>query len=736
VSILESLGRETAQKYRTLPANPWAPAHAPTQPPTNTKQIQNLANALGENKVSILSISQLGVRMKKIDFHIHTVATMSDSAFNFDADKLRAYVETCELDAIAITNHNLFDVDQYRAIKSSLSISVFPGIEINLEGGHLLLIADADDISEFSAKCMDVTAKIGNPSDSISLSDLKSIFGNLGKYLLIPHYDKAPEVPDRCISELSDYISAGEVNSQKKFIYCLKNAESLVPVIFTDCRISSDLKSFSSRQTFINCGELTLTAIKSCLRDRTKVSLSKREDGSLFQIFENGQEISTGLTVVIGERSSGKSHTLRKIAESSINPKHIRQFSLVERDEKEDEEKFNKTLSQNQSLFTEEYLREYQYVVNDIMDLDVDADDKAIETYLASLKKQASEAEKLDAFSKAKLFQEELFQVSDSVELKKLISSVIHLIENLEFRSIIDKHIAAQNLKELAVELMKEYARREEERSKQLWLNDLMNDIKSKLRMRTATTEVYDVNFYKVAIGLERAEKFTELTKFLRRNRQIMQRDIQGFKVVAKIGEFLSAGEIKAYCRSRSGFKSAFDEYSDPYKYLNLLKEIDSLSKADFYKLFACVKYQILNKDGFEVSGGERSEFNLLQEISDAQKFDILLIDEPESSFDNIFLRNEVNKIIKAISQTMPIVLVTHNSTVGASINPDYILCTKKEIKDRAIEYRIYSGYPTDKSLKSTDGKVLKTSEVILGCLEAGKPAYNERRRTYESLEN
>jgi wobble nucleotide-excising tRNase len=145
------------------------------------------------------------------------------------------------------------------------------------------------------------------------------------------------------------------------------------------------------------------------------------------------------------------------------------------------------------------------------------------------------------------------------------------------------------------------------------------------------------------------------------------------------------------------------------------------------------IQYKILNGDGYEVSGGERSEFNLLQEISDAQAHDILLIDEPESSFDNNFLNKEVNKMIKDISSLMPVVVVTHNNTVGASIEPDYLLYTSKVNKD---EYRIYSGFPTDKNLKSMSGETLKNSDVILGCLEAGKPAYEARRRLYENLEN
>ncbi len=43
----------------------------------------------------------------------------------------------------------------------------------------------------------------------------------------------------------------------------------------------------------------------------------------------------------------------------------------------------------------------------------------------------------------------------------------------------------------------------------------------------------------------------------------------------------------------------------------------------------------------------------------------MLLIDEPESSFDNIFLKEDVNSLLKEFSQEMPVVIVTHNSTIG-----------------------------------------------------------------------
>ena len=84
----------------------------------------------------------------------------------------------------------------------------------------------------------------------------------------------------------------------------------------------------------------------------------------------------------------------------------------------------------------------------------------------------------------------------------------------------------------------------------------------------------------------------------------------------------------------------------------------------------------------------------------------------------------------------MPVVLVTHNNTVGASIKPDYLLCTRKEVVDGKIKYLIYSGFPTSKLLLSTSGKTLNTWEVTMGCLEAGEDAYDERRQSYEDLKN
>ena len=114
----------------------------------------------------------------------------------------------------------------------------------------------------------------------------------------------------------------------------------------------------------------------------------------------------------------------------------------------------------------------------------------------------------------------------------------------------------------------------------------------------------------------------------------------------------------------------------------------------------------------------------------------MLLIDEPESSFDNIFLLTDVNRLIKTIAEKMPVIVVTHNSTVGMSIHPDYLIYTKREIVNGEAIYKRYYGSPGDKNLTDIEGNTISTYELTIDSLEAGKDAYLERAESYERIRN
>ena len=672
--------------------------------------------------------------MKKIDLHIHTVSTISDRSFSFNLNELQRYVSEAGLDGISITNHNVFDGIQFRTINEAIDTTVFPGIEVSLDGGHVLIISDVADLDNFEVKSEMVSRKITQIGDSISVDELEEIFSDLNDYLVIPHYDKNPSIRGEVLDRIASYVSAGEVDSAKKFIRAINDEGKLTPVLFSDVRICDELDKLPTRQTFIDCGEVTLGAIKVCLQDKGKVALSEADGNRLFQIFEDGQKLSTGLNVILGERSSGKTYTLNRINESNENVKYIRQFSLVQQDEDAYEREFNKEVKRKRSQFIEEYLSGFKVVLNDVMNVDLRANERAVERYVSTLLKSAEEADRRDAFSKTALFDETEFPTSEDGVLKALIGSVRQLIENVEYREIIDRHLDINSLKRLACELIELLWSKAFNNKKKKLVNSLIRDVRESLKMRTSAVQVDDVDLYRVNMDSRKVDRFSKIVKYLQRESVISEENIQGFSVVARKGAFAGAGEIKEASGVKTAFRKSFKQYGYPYAYLEALLENESLTPSELYKLFSKISYRILNRDGYEVSGGERSEFRLLQEIKDAQNHDILLIDEPESSFDNLFLNSDVNQIIREISASMPVVVVTHNSTVGASVGADYRLYASKKIEGGNVIYRLFSGFPTDRRLSSIDGEKISNYEIMLNSLEAGYDVYDDRRQGYEAI--
>jgi hypothetical protein len=393
-------------------------------------------------------------------------------------------------------------------------------------------------------------------------------------------------------------------------------------------------------------------------------------------------------------------------------------------------------VQRKRSCFIDEYLSGLKNVLDEIMNVDLDANDRGMEQYVATLLKSAEDADRRDSFSNTALFDEVEFPEGQSDTLSELIESVRQIIENIEFKPIIEKHLDFESLKRLACELIELLWDKALENKKKKLVNELVKAVKQRLKMRTSAVQVEDVDLYRVSMDRKRVERFTEIVGLLKREDVVFSESIQGFRVEAKKEPFAGAGEIKEASGVKTAFSDAFRLYGDPYRYLRALLSNESLTRSEIYKLFVKISYSILNRDGFEVSGGERSEFRLLQEIMDAQNYDILLIDEPESSFDNLFLKSDVNQIIKEISESMPVVVVTHNSTVGASVGADYFLYARKELEDGNVIYRLYSGYPTDKKLSSIDGETINSHEIVLDSLEAGTDAYDSRRLGYEAIKN
>jgi ABC-type polar amino acid transport system ATPase subunit len=683
--------------------------------------------------------------MKKIDFHIHTIPVNNkDAYFEFDLTKFKGYTDALSIDAVAVTNHNVFDLEQFKNIKDTLhNVVVFPGIEIDFEDGHLLLIGENENLDDFNQKCESVKSEIAS-GNKITSDKLKEVFGDLGGYLLIPHYDKRPKVRQSAIDSLKEYIFAGEVQSPKKFHRIVKESGSLTPVVFGDARISTGLNAekHQGKQTFINTNSdsLTLSVIKAALRDKNKVFLSNTGDHGFFQVFSNGQVLSSGLNVVIGGRSSGKTYLLNKLRdifnteEKSI--KYVKQFELV----KDDEKKFNKRVEKDKSAIREEYLKEFRAVVEGITEIDRRATNQKLEKYVETLLDFASSEKLQDEFSRAVLFRETKYQIrhNQEKELGRLLKAVQLLLKDGTYKDTINKYLSKGNLQKLFDDLTIQFKQILEARLKKEWVNELIGGIRQELESKTSSPKIYDddVDFYQIKLERERVRRFNAIANSIKKETEIKETEVfSKFKIRAVASPFAGAQGLHDESSKQISFTSAFIKYNSPIAFLEELKSMEGLEKSELYRYFCKVTYQVLNEYGKKVSGGEMAEFNLLRVLQDARQYDMLLVDEPESSFDNLFLKKNVNKEMKEISKEMPIVVVTHNNTVGMLMEPDYVLYTQRKIVSGKDEYRIFSGSPGEKKFKTADnGESISSYDTLVDTLEAGREAYNTRKGLYNSF--
>lgn len=680
--------------------------------------------------------------MKKLDLHVHTMVTKSDKYFDFSLESLKRYICSLKIHGIAITNHNTFDYQQYNDIRDVLlreyNCEVLPGIEINIGSkgfGHIICITAPEDALDFSAKCDQINSQIKAPTDYVSFSDIKSIFNDLSKYLWIPHIEKAPVVRDDILEAFGNEILCGEVGSIKKFIYRINDEQSLVPVYFSDIRPDIKNSTFPTRQTFFDINEVTLSEIKKCLLSKRGVALSETEGNSRFEVIQD-LPISTGLNVVIGERSSGKTYLMDSIYSQYEHVKYIKQFDLIERNPEKAAQQFIQDIAAKRSGFADSYFRAFSDVVNDVKSISYNEDQANLEVYINSLIKFAKETDRADMFSKCTLYNESQFMENSLSTLKSLIESVKILLEVKEYKDIIDKHVKRKDLIALFIELIQTYRNEAKRNLEAKWVNTVVIEIKKSLHIRSAATSVPEINFYDIQLNRQKIRRFNQLASIIKRQKTLQKQKLGRFTVQIEKRAFNGASEFKSLCgKKTAAFAQLVESYKEnPFMFLQSLVDLIEVPETDYYKYFAFVEYRILNEYGFPVSGGERAEFRLLQEINGAIGNDMLLIDEPESSFDNLFLKNSVNKLIKDLSRIIPIIIVTHNSTVGASIKPDYIIYTYRDVHCDPVEYERYFGLPSDKELISKTGKKIKNIKALLDCLEAGESAYYERKNNYEIL--
>ena len=153
----------------------------------------------------------------KIDIHTHTKKCKSGDAPTrviTPADFCET-IQSTEVGIVAITNHNVFDLDQFTEIKEKMGddTQVWPGIELDVQEngvrGHLIVIVSPTMAEAFSGIVYDITKESTPDNFTTAIGQVLEKFDDF-KPLYIAHYkQKTPNLSD----EVLDKLMSGTANS-------------------------------------------------------------------------------------------------------------------------------------------------------------------------------------------------------------------------------------------------------------------------------------------------------------------------------------------------------------------------------------------------------------------------------------------------------------------------------------------------------------------------------------------
>lgn len=687
--------------------------------------------------------------MIKVDLHIHTVTTEFDpSNFVFNEQLLAQYVQEAGLDVVAITNHNTFSRSNYEDLSSKLNCVVLPGIEVNVTTpgtyGHVLLISPIDGIDAFSQSACALENEINEAKEHIDWKRVIELFPEINKYLVIPHYKKKKRNLDKyTLDEIraSTGIDALEVSSPKQW---LKGDETVSEplVLFSDSRPGLRMPSsnegeqrYSYGSCFVNCEEASLPAIKAALPLDQSVKLF-RED-SEFEILPEGLPVSRRINVLLGNRSTGKTYTLKRIMDGleEEDYAYIEQFQITAGAKKEE---FENKVNADDKKFRTKYLSSLQHSFDSVLSADLQSLMSASESWCEELIQFAHSPE--DDTSKLPIYNEAKYPlIAEKNNEEKdfaLRSNIEALIFDIRRKDIIEKHVSIDALKSLATELreigLEEHRKAAFRTKANSCLESIQNSLKtfSSRKPLPATDPIRSlfVESYReqrMIQALEKLESTTQLdseidSKFKKVRKRCLTKSVTEAKssAISKIPKDVS---LSGLFKKNMSWKSR----------ISTLRGLSDDVKNQSAYLFFCVKTSIVSNDAKEtpLSGGQRAEYLFLRLLEESRSKDVILVDEPESSFDNEFLRSFIVPMIKELSTTSTVFLVTHNNTLGVSLEPDWIIYATKTNEG---QYELYSGHLTSSVLKNRRGEVVSRPAKLIETMEAGADAYQKRRSYYE----
>jgi len=710
----------------------------------------------------------------KIDLHTHTKKCKSGDAPTREISP----AEFCEIltstdvGIIAITNHNVFDLIQFKEIEDGLGegVQVWPGIELDVveqgSRGHLLVIVSPTRAAEFSELVDQLTSNSTPDEFTTSISAIIQSFDSL-EPLYVAHYQqKKPNVsevalealtagtayPERVIKEVSNAISAG--------IYISHGHASIY---------GSDVQDWSTyKSESVNLPDLRLPVESFghfCLlleKDPTTINtaLDRKigEDLALTPFEDDAQlkiRIFNDINVVFGPKGTGKSCILKAIA------KHYSELGIeatvYESASDRLDEIFDtrgRDLSLNLNTYGISYCKDEISSLRGASEVDVTSVGKYVNFFRSQTANKNAKKIKIKSIDTEEegLPRRQFREFSDGS--KKAAEFVEFLLDN----PAVQRVMIREELDELiggATDLLKRL-RNERWKTFSAWkeislLNSAIEKFRTEVERKTGSPAKptapgfrdYALNRIHIAANateilksVDRAipvqsesvgslgpnkGKLELRTEYKFQNGSITDGELNKLKVVKK-------GSQKQFAKKvREILKHAYkDDLFQHVAELNSVEDIEHIETV--YELLLFKRHFAIDGNHYAPSSGEASMVMLQKELETEKE--IYILDEPERSLGNDYINDVIVPLLKERARAGKKVFIsTHDANIAVRTLP-YSSIYRCHGSDG---YSTYIGNAFSNNLinpeKSND--ILDWKKVSMKTLEGGEDAFGERGKIY-----
>ena len=709
----------------------------------------------------------------KIDIHVHTKKTKQGDAETreIEADRFHEIISSTEVKIIAITNHNVFDIEQYRKFVTEVGddFQIWPGVELDVikdnRRGHLIVIVSPDKVEDFSDTIFKLTEHSTPDKYTILLEEVVS---NLDKFmpLYIAHYhQKKPDLLDEDI----DYIVEKTANKSR----VLKEATNAVSagIFISHGHASihgSDVQNWNQYQEqskslpdlrlpvesfeqFCLLLDKNQVAINTLLdkKDPEPISIKPFKDETVLEII-----VYDDINVFFGAKGTGKSDILTAIAgyysAKGITCKKFESGS-VKLDDAYDLAGKNLKLDLKDHEIS--YCNKEIELIRLAQEVHITSISKYKQFFSDSLKNKKAQKIKIKDMLRVNTQNSErefeLIQNSNGkVKEFKLFSENNTILEDVLGKENMGKLLSLLNE---AIEGLdkKGFEKFSNEKSAMLF-NSMIEKFKFEITKKTgAPAKPSETGFQKYAsnrIKIELAVKniIENISKKISINDEYVGNLGEKGELYCKTEIVIQDGNINearfkplgtANKKPLKNFSRIMADIKENVYSQNLFNKIAELNEMEGINLIPTTlelivfdKYFTINDEHYEPSTGEASMILLHRELSEDK--DIYILDEPEKSLGNEYINNVIVPLIKEKAKSgKKIFIATHDANIAVRTLP-YNSVYRHHDKSG---YQTFVGNPFTNNLTNINNHENKINwkDISMRTLEGGRNAFGERGQIY-----